>query len=85
MGVWEHILTVWGQFTPLSVKDVINAQAQDTDITARLKIRHRTDITHVMRVEHRGVMYEIVGEPLADNVSGLDYLTLALKSVSDGK
>ncbi|MFB6347840.1 phage head closure protein [Moraxella sp. ZJ142] len=79
---WEHILTIWGQFSPLSVKDVISGQAAGTSVTARLKIRHRTDITHQMRVEHTGKMYDIVGEPLADDGSGLEYLTLMLKAVS---
>lgn len=83
VGQWEHSLTLWGQFTPLSVKDIIAGQAQDTQITARAKIRHRTDIDNTMRVQHAGRMYAIVGEPLADNVSGHEYLTLALKGVSN--
>ncbi|MBE9596830.1 phage head closure protein [Moraxella sp. K2450] len=80
---WQHTLTLSGQFTPLSVKDIIAGQAQGTDITARAKIRHRTDIDHTMRVEHAGRMYEIVGEPLADNNTGREYLTLVLKGVVD--
>lgn len=80
-GKWEHILTLWGQFSPLSVKDIIAGQAEQVNITARAKIRYRTDITHDMRVEHTGRMYEIVGEPLADNESGREYLTLMLRSV----
>lgn len=82
---WEHVLTLWGQFTPLSVKDIIAGQAQDTQITARAKIRHRSDIDHTMRVQYSGRMHEIVGEPLADNESGKEYLTLALKGVSDDR
>lgn len=81
---WEHILTLWGQFTPLSVKDIIAGQSQDTQITARAKIRYRVDIDSTMRVQHAGRMYEIVGEPLADNVSGQEYLTLALSGVVHG-
>lgn len=84
VGQWEHSLTLWGQFTPLSVKDVINAQAAQTNITARAKIRHRTDIDHAMRVQHAGRTYEIVGEPLVDNDSGKEYLTLMLRSVDNG-
>lgn len=81
-GQWEHSLTLWGQFTPLSVKDIIRGQAQGTDITARATIRHRTDIDGTMRVQHAGRMYEIVGEPLADNGTGKEYLTVLLKAVS---
>lgn len=82
---WEHTLTVWGQFIPLSVKDIIAGQAQDSQITARAIIRHRTDIDHTMRVQYAGRMYEIVGEPLADNNTGREYLTLMLKGVLDDR
>lgn len=85
VGQWEHILTLWGQFTPLSVKDIIAGQAQDTQITARAKIRYRDDIDGTMRVQYGGRMYEIVGEPLADNGTGKEYLTLALKAVSNDR
>lgn len=78
---WEHVLTLWAEVTPLSVKDVINAQAVQTNITARAKIRYRTDVDSAMRLEHAGRMYEIVGEPLADNASGREYLTLVLKNI----
>lgn len=78
---WEHVLTLWAEFTPMSVKDVINAQAVQTNITARAKIRYRTDVDSAMRLEHAGRMYEIVGEPLADNASGREYLTLVLKNI----
>lgn len=79
---WEHSLTLWGQFIPLSVKDIIAGQAQDTQITARAKIRHRTDIDGKMRLQHADKMYEIVGEPLADNGSGKEYITILLKSAT---
>lgn len=85
VGQWEYALTLWGQFTPLSVKDIIAGQAQNSQITARAKIRHRTDIDRTMRVQYAGRMYEIVGEPLADNGTGKDYLTLALKAVSNDR
>lgn len=81
-GKWEHMLTLWAQFSPLSAKDAIAAKAAGTDISARCQIRHRTDIEHTMRIEHAGRMYEIVGEPMADNETGREYLTLMLKGVT---
>lgn len=83
VGQWEHVLTMWGQFTPLSVKDIIAGQAQGTQITARAKIRHRKDIDHTMRVQYDGRLYEITGEPLADNGTGREYLTLMLQGVDN--
>lgn len=79
---WEHILTIWGQFVPLSAKDVLTAKASGSQTVARLTIRYRGDIHSGQRVEHLGKHYEIDGEPLADNKSGLEYLTLTLKAVT---
>lgn len=80
---WEHILTIWGHFIPLSTKDVLTAKAAGSQTVARLKIRHRGDVHSGQRVEHLGKVYEIDGEPLADNASGREYLTLMLKGLDD--
>lgn len=80
---WEHAFDVFGHFTDLSGKDVMLGQVAHTDITARAKIRYRTNISHAMRVEFDGVRYEIVGRPLADNQTGREYLTLMLKEVKN--
>lgn len=85
MDEWEHALTVWGRLIRLYDKDIIAGQAQGSQITARAIIRHRTDIDHTMRVQYAGRMYEIVGEPLADNGSGKEYLTLMLQGVADDR
>ena len=79
---WERILTLWADITPLSVKDVLNAQAADSEIRARAKLRYRNDLKSKMRLEHMGKTYEIDGEPLPDAESGKEYITLMLKSVS---
>lgn len=78
---WTPTHTLSANFTPLSVKDVINAQAADSETRARCVMRYRTDITSKMRIEHRGKMYAIDGDPLPDDHSGLEYITLMLKSV----
>ena len=76
---WEHVLTLWASFEPLSVKDVINSNVAGSDIVARCKLRYRHDIDHTMRVEHQGRTYEINGDPLTDPNSGKGYMTLMLK------
>lgn len=78
----QPVMTLWGQFSHLSAKDVLTAKAAGTDVQARLTIRYRTGIDHTMQVEHGGQRYEIVGKPLADNRTGREYLTLLLKEVS---
>ena len=78
-AVRTHVLTLWGDLTPLSVKDVISAQAAGSEILARCKLRYRTDITSAMEVEHLGQRYQIAGDPLPDAESGREYMTLMLK------
>lgn len=78
---WTPTDTLSANFTPLSVKDVINAQAADSETRARCVLRYRTDINSKMRIEHRGKMYAIDGDPLPDDGSGLEYITLMLKSI----
>lgn len=80
---WSVIDTVWGQFTPVSAKDVIAGKAAGVEILARLKIRYRDDIKRNMCVVCRGKTYDIIGEPLADNGSGKEYLTLMLQGAGD--
>lgn len=80
-GAWEKVFEAWGQFAHLCVKDVITGQSAGVAVTARLTIRHRTDINHTMRVQYDGRLYDITGEPLADNGSGREYLTLMLQGV----
>lgn len=79
---WTPTATLWALFAPLSVKDVINAKAADSETRARCVLRYRNDITSDMRIKHRGQMYAIDGDPLPDDNSGLEYITLMLKSVS---
>lgn len=76
---WTPWIVLWASFEPLSVKDVINAQAADSQTTARCIIRYRSDIDSSMQLEHRGVRYEINGDPLPDAKSGREYMTLMLK------
>ena len=79
--IWGPALTLWASIEPLSVKDVFTAQAADSQTTARCIMRYRTDIDSKCRIEHRGIMYAIDGEPLPDADSGLEYITLMLRSV----
>lgn len=78
---WQKIATVWAAIKPLSVKDVLTAGAVGSKTKAMAIIRYRTDITSQMQLEHNGKRYEINGDPLPDNKTGKEYLTLMLASV----
>ncbi len=81
-AVWTLTHTLWASFEPLSVKDVLAAQAANSEITARCQLRYRTDIDSTMQIEYRGQRYEIDGDPLHDSRTGFEYMTLMLKSKS---
>lgn len=82
--VWTELDTVWGSWEPLSARDFIAAAAVQNQISIRSVIRYRSDITAGMRVYFRSKYYEIVGPPLPDKDSGLEYMTLMLAEASDG-
>lgn len=80
--VWQKVPA---SFEPLSTRDLLAAQASQSEASARIVIRYRAGILPTMRVIHRGQVYAMEGVPLADPVSGLDYLTVLLSAgVNDG-
>lgn len=81
--------TVWAKVpaavTPLSVRDLIAAQAAQSEATARIVIRYRLGVLPTMRIIYRGEVYDIKGPALPDPDSGLEYLTIMVaKGVNDG-
>lgn len=79
---WDDVATVWASVDPLSAKEFIAAQQEDSKVSARITIRYRSDVTAKMRLYHaaKNKYYNIEGV-LADKDSGLEYLTLP---VSEG-
>ena len=76
---WATVHECWASIEPLSVRDLIAAQANQSRVTARIVIRHTDDIDATMRVVHikRGesIVYEIEGV-MEDQDSGIEYQTL---------
>lgn len=83
--VWQKLVAVWAQVSPLSARDLIAAQTAQSEATARVVIRYRSDVLPTMRIVHRGQIYSIEGPPLEDDKSGWEYLTILVsKGVKDG-
>lgn len=84
-SIWVAFASVRAAVEPLSARDLIAAQAGQSEATGRMVIRYRVGVLPTMRIIFRGEIYSIQGPPLADPVSGLEYLTiLVAKGVSDG-
>lgn len=78
---WDEFATVWGKHEGLSTRDQLQAQAINSSMTARCKIRYSSkaiQINSTMRVLFRGKYWKIDGDPMPDNESGLEWLTLNL-------
>lgn len=71
---------VWAQITPLSVREFTQAQQLQSKISARIVVRHRTDLAPSMRVVHGTDVYNIEGV-LADPDSGMEYITLPVSRI----
>jgi len=81
---WQEVKKVYARVEPLSAREFIAAQQANSEVSARITIRYRDDITADMRIVHRGEIYDVQGQ-LPDNNSGLDYLTILVKQgASDG-
>lgn len=83
--VWQLFAEVYAEKSPLSARDLIAAQAAQSEATARFKIRYLEGVLPTMRVVYGADIYSIEGPPLEDDKSGLEYLTLLVsKGVKDG-
>lgn len=81
---WTDFASVFASIEPLSARDFIAAQANQSEITARIVIRYREGLLPTMRILHRGKVYAIQGV-LPDAKSGLEYLTIPVsEGVKDG-
>lgn len=87
---WQEVDTVWCGVDPLSAREFIQSAAGQSEITARLVIRFRSDVLATDRLVHmvNGVAGKIYNPKgfLADKESGLEYLTMPCsEGVNDGE
>lgn len=81
---WVDVSDVWASIEPLSAREFIAAQAAQSEVVARIVIRHRKDIDSTMRILHKDKIYNIKGV-LPDKETGLEYITLPVsEGVNDG-
>lgn len=77
---WADIFETGAAVEPLSVRDFIASQQEQSQVNARITIRYRTGVTPDMRIIHRGTAYNIVGI-LPDKTTGMEYLTIPVKAI----
>lgn len=77
---WVLIATVWAAIEPLSVREFVQSGTGQSQVSARITLRHRSDLNATWRIVHGSKIYNPEGV-LADKDSGLEYLTVP---VSEG-
>lgn len=80
--IWVNDASVWAAIEPISGREFIASQSEQSKVTARITIRYRSGITSKMRLYHEAQnKYYNIEAILSDKDSGLEYLTLP---VSEG-
>lgn len=80
--LWQTIAgleSVPAELAPLSTREFIAAQAQQSEVRGRIRIRYRTDLNATMRALHRGLAYEFAGTPFQDAEAGMIWLTIPVQ------
>lgn len=84
VNTWQTYAVVWAEVNPSSVREFVSAQAFQNEVTGRITLRYRDDVTAKHRVLYRGQIYNIEGV-FTDPNSGLEYITLATsEGLNDG-
>lgn len=75
---WQPLATVAASIEPLSVKDYIAGQQLKSQVSTRIVMRYRDDITPACRLVDtvKGTTYSVAGI-LPDADSGREYITVA--------
>jgi len=60
LTTWETLATVWAQVEPLSGRELLMAQAAQSQVTYRVSMPHRPDVTPAMRLMWRTKTLEIL-------------------------
>lgn len=68
---WSDGKTVWAEVNGISGREVVASGAERVEITNRIWIRSRTDISASSRLKvlngpYRGLMLEVAGPPIPD-------------------
>ena len=59
IDTWVTLGTVWAAVEPQAGREFIAAGAQQSELTTKIRIRHRPGITSGDRVTHDGRVYDI--------------------------
>lgn len=78
---WTDLATVWAAIEPMSAREMMAAQVEGHQVTTKITLRYRADISAKIRLYHaaKNVYYHAVGL-FWDKESGLEYMILTCAS-----
>lgn len=76
---WSDLVRVWAKKEDLSGRELFAAQAANSEVSTRFRIRYRTGILPKMRVLYGGVSYKI--EAVLDRTGSKEELQLMCASL----
>lgn len=65
---WATNATVWARVEPLNSRDFYAEQQLNSEVTGKIYLRYRTDVTEKDRFVFDSETYEIVGQPINPNM-----------------
>lgn len=71
---WQDVVTVWASIEPLTGREYFYAHQIKNEVSHRVRIRYRTDITNEMRIKHGEKIFEI--ESIIDLKEGRQFLEI---------
>lgn len=88
-GPWVAVVErTMARIKPVSVNSLFAAQAAQSKTTVMIRIRWRTGIDRTMRIRHlsSGQVYAMTADPLPDDDTGREWLTLPCSTgITDGR
>lgn len=79
---WTTFAAVWASIEPLMGREVIAAQAAQSEISVRFRTRYLAGVNSTMRIVYKGQNYEIKAPPI--NVNNEDRELIILTSAGTG-
>jgi SPP1 family predicted phage head-tail adaptor len=58
------LATVWAAVEPLSGRELLAALQAQSEVTVRVRMRYRSDVTAAMQLLHGSKTYEVVSPPI---------------------
>lgn len=76
---WATVARLWAAVVPVSGREFMAAQAEQSKVSARITTRYKGDVLPSMRIVHNGDVYNIEAI-LPDPDSGFEYITIMVST-----